>query len=1195
MNIKSSNTLPSTIDASLVEPLPLHAVSVLERFHSLENNRIQILGSQSLGSLGLFISQFVRSSAAKRPVLIVVNEPKAAAEISEILRFFDPHLVSNVLPAFDVSPHSGLYPFFRIPAARVAWCSAAQTAKPGQIFVASIQALTQRTMPYRTLQKASFTLRVGQPLPENIAPRLNEIGYSASSIVEDVGHFALRGYIVDVFSPTRDQPCRIELNGDLIQTIREFDPESQASGDSLSAITIVPTREVLFSEIEPDKLVEALAKGTKGPLPPALSLDLQQKNWFPGIDFLLPFFFEKFTQPCDHFSEPLDVFWIDKAQIYQSQDEWLSELKEEELADKSVYPVPPVSQLWVGADGVSIPDESYTHDFEKLEILDSSEGISATVEYRSFELEDFRAKIQSLAKSSNELTLYIREKLTEWKASGHHLFISVSGQTQAQRLRLNLESMGFTGIIVNDYEYTWTRWIKEQADSRIIHIIPRKINTSFRLVSENFVLLTDSDFLGKRRSRQNAASTHSGFNDAKAKSLAFGELKPGDFVVHKAHGISVYEGLKVMAIQGADAEFIQLRYKDSDKLYLPVYRISQLQKYSGPQTESLLDKLGGNSWQKTQIKVRSQIQDVANELLQLYAKRAQSTRDPIPSPGPEYYSFIREFPFEETVDQQKAIDDVLKDLSSDRPMDRLVCGDVGFGKTEVALRAAFHVAIQGRQVAVIAPTTVLCFQHFETFKKRFKDWPIKIAALNRFVPDSEARETIKRLKSGDVDVLIGTHRLLSRDVEFKNLGLLVIDEEHKFGVKHKERLRQLKVSLDTLCLSATPIPRTLNLSLVGLRDLSLISTAPVNRLPTRTFVSKFEPSLIRKAILSELKRSGQVFFIHNRIQSIYALESELKQIVPEARIRVGHGQMDEDTLEKTMVDFYAHHIDILLSTTIIESGLDVPRANTMFVDQAHQMGLSQLYQLRGRVGRSQERAYCYLLVPPNVKLDKEAEERLKVIQENSALGSGVRVAQHDLELRGAGDILGAEQSGHINAVGYELYLELLEDAIHKLKGETSTLEDVDPEINLKIPALIPDSYIPDIRLRLYYYKALSEIQSQDDLTKIEDEMRDQFGKLPDVVVNLMGVMLIRQVCRTLVLKDLSSGKTSISLFFTEKTRFPTNKIVELTQRPNKKYALNPDGRLSIRMNEITWPRVLEELQYLSSMIPHNSKANPTER
>jgi transcription-repair coupling factor (superfamily II helicase) len=772
-----------------------------------------------------------------------------------------------------------------------------------------------------------------------------------------------------------------------------------------------------------------------------------------------------------------------------------------------------------------------------------------------------------------------RPKIQSWLTSGNKIFISVKSSAQTERLKALLNKLDLSYHVSSEDEYLWQDWFDESSK---ITIIPRYLNETCFLVDEKLILLRSDDFFGKkqRAAAQNAFDEFS----SKAKSLAFGELKPNDLVVHVKHGIGVYEGLKKMNIGGVDSEYIQIGYKDKDKLYLPVYRVGQLQKFSGSGQTSLLDKLGGVGWEKTKIKVKSHLRDIASELLQLYARRTELRRPPIEYDEIADNQFERGFPFEETQDQLRAINDIHHDLLSDRPMDRLVCGDVGFGKTEVSMRAAFEVAHSKRQVAVLAPTTVLTFQHLETFKKRFSGFNFEIRSLNRFVSPAEQRKTLADLKEGRVDIIIGTHRLLSKDVSFRNLGLLIIDEEQKFGVVHKEKIKKLKAEVDTLTLSATPIPRTLNMSFTGMRDLSIINTAPVDRLPTRTFISKFDVELIRKSIQSEIERGGQVYFIHNRIQTIYGVADEIRQALPSARIRVAHGQMEEQELEAAMLAFFHHEIDVLVCTAIVESGMDVPRANTMFIDQAHMFGLSQLYQLRGRVGRSKARAFCYLLLPKDKKIEKEAQERLKIIQDNSALGSGIRIAQYDLELRGAGNILGDDQSGHVNSVGYELYMDLLNEALSEAKGEALPDRDLDPEINLRIPALIPDNYISDIRIRLSYYKALSEISGSEELDRIGDELKDQFGELPEPVVNLMGLMLIRKQCKDLGVRDISAGAKNISLIFTDKTKLKPETAIQLAMRENKKYSITPDQRLNVRINNITWSQVYEELNYLLSLI-----------
>ncbi|MGZ3727202.1 MAG: transcription-repair coupling factor, partial [Pseudobdellovibrio sp.] len=770
-------------------------------------------------------------------------------------------------------------------------------------------------------------------------------------------------------------------------------------------------------------------------------------------------------------------------------------------------------------------------------------------------------------------------KMHGWLEAENKIFISTKNPTQTDRLKSILTKLGLSFDTADSQDFRWQEWV-ESPDR--VTLIERVLPSTVYFTDEKMIFLRSDDFFGKKQ-RTGNQTAYEQFS-SKAKSLAFGDLKPNDLVVHIKHGIGVYEGLKIMNIGGAESEYIQVGYKDKDKLYLPVYRVGQLQKFSGAAQTSLLDKLGGTGWEKTKIKVKAHLRDIAAELLQLYAKRAELHRPALPLDEITSNQFEKGFPYDETQDQLRAISDIQKDFSGPKPMDRLVCGDVGFGKTEVAMRAAFQAVQNKKQVAVLAPTTVLTFQHLETFKKRFHGWNFEIHSLNRFVSPADQKKTLAALKDGKVDILIGTHRLLSKDVQFKDLGLLIIDEEQKFGVVHKEKIKKMKTSVDTLTLSATPIPRTLNMSFTGMRDLSIINTAPVDRLPTRTFISKFDPELIRKAMQSEISRGGQVYFIHNRVQSIYGVADEIKQIMPDARIRVAHGQMDEDSLESAMLAFFHHEIDILVCTAIVESGMDVPRANTMFIDQAHMFGLSQLYQLRGRVGRSKARAFCYLLLPKDKKIDKDAQERLKIIQDNSALGSGIRIAQYDLELRGAGNILGDDQSGHVNSVGYELYMDLLNEALSEAKGEAHADRELDPEINLRVPALIPDSYISDIRIRLSYYKALSEISSNEEMDRIEEELKDQFGPIPEPVVNLMGLMLIRKQCKELGVRDISAGLKNISLIFTEKTKLKPETAIQLAMRENKKYSITPDQRLNIRMNTITWSNVYEELNYLIALI-----------
>lgn len=1065
----------------------------------------------------------------------------------------------------------------------------AQRARPGSIFVAPVGSLLQKTLPFDVLAQRTMTLRRDLDLPGNIHEILNDWGYSAAPLVEDVGQYSVRGGILDLYSPAHNEPVRIELFGDTVESLRTFNPVDQRSLREIDEFCLIPSREIVWRDDEIESLVAKFRASLQGREVEKSEAEeamraLVRKNRFDGIDFLLPFFYAGTSNPLEHFSTPLNLWWIDPIEITRHSDQIWEELRTERESARNQVISPPIESLFQTFEHLPWPGDSRLAELTQIdtEELTARSEPREKIAYPSSHMLELSNLLAAQNPGSETWLGSVRQKFGAWARDGYAFVIGSRSQSQSERLRLLLEKLDYPCHIAKPDEELWDSWTRAEGEGPRITIVPRLLPESQRLTEERILFLRDEDLLGKKtRMRETRASDEF---SKKAKRLNFGDLHPGDCVVHVQHGIGVYEGLKVMNIGGVDSEFIQVAYRDKDKLYLPVYRVGQLQKYSGHATTAVLDKLGGTGWEKTKAKVKGAVRDMASDLLQLYAKRAELHRPPLPIHEAEFTSFEASFPYDETEDQLRAIEDLLKDFRGTRPMDRLICGDVGFGKTEVAMRAAFLAAHARRQVAVIAPTTVLSFQHLETFKKRFHGWPIEIRALNRFVSNADAKKTLQELKEGKVDIIIGTHRLLSKDVVFKDLGLLVIDEEQKFGVAHKEKLRKLKTSVDTLAMSATPIPRTLNMSLIGVRDLSLINTAPVDRLPTRTFITKWDENTIRKSVMSEIARGGQVYFIHNRIQSIYGLADELRRILPEARMKIGHGQMDEDELEKTMIEFFHHEIDVLVCTTIVESGMDVPRANTMFIDQAHMMGLSQLYQLRGRVGRSKQRAYCYLMLPRGKQIDKMAQERLKVIQENTVLGSGIRIAQYDLELRGAGNLLGEDQSGHIDSVGYELYMDLLNEAIAGLKGEKVDDMELEPEINLRIPAMIPDSYISDLRIRLSYYKALADIRTPEELEEIERELRDQFGEIPDPALNLMGLMLIRSQCKDLGVRDLSAGVKNVSLVFTEKTRLKPETAIALAMRENKKYAITPDNRLNIRLNNITWPAVYEELSQLLRLV-----------
>lgn len=644
--------------------------------------------------------------------------------------------------------------------------------------------------------------------------------------------------------------------------------------------------------------------------------------------------------------------------------------------------------------------------------------------------------------------------------------------------------------------------------------------------------------------------------------------------------MGIFRGLIRLNLTGVESDFLHLEYADGDKLYLPAHRANALQKYAGQGDGApKLDKMGGLSFSKTRAKVQESLLKVAHQLLELYAARQVLRGHAFSLDRQAIDAFEATFPYQETDDQQAAIEAVYQDMSSERPMDRLICGDVGYGKTEVAIRAAFVAAHAGKQVAVLVPTTLLALQHYRSILERFKGWPLNVAQLHRFTPAKEQQEILAKLKKGVVDVVVGTHRLLAQDIEFKDLGLLIVDEEHRFGVTHKERIKNLRKNLDVLTMTATPIPRTLHMAMSGLKDFSLITTPPRDRQAVRTWQVEFSPSMIQEAIRNELNRGGQVYFVHNRVQSIESMQKLLQKLVPEARIGVAHGQLDERALEQKMVAFIEKRIDLLLCTSIVESGLDIPAANTIFINRADRFGLAQLYQLRGRVGRSSERSFCYLLTPANARLPEVAERRLQTLVNLTELGGGFKVSSEDLEMRGAGDLLGTSQSGNINAVGFDMYCELLDRAVRELQGQ-ELVDELEPDIELKEPAFFPTEYVPDLHARLHYYKLLSDAQDEHSLKERMDELEDRFGSPPEVVKNLYRLMEIRLILKMQRIRGLSLTGERIVLRLDERCRIDRAKLVQLLVREAKRYKLTADQRLSVQLTAAELKDVVRSVKIL---------------
>ena len=1177
----------------------LHMLNYFESLilKELENSSsdISVEGTSSPSALFLSLLSSPYSLLSLKKHLIIAPHEKDA---QEMVGFLNAHgRDSYFLPEFEVSPYTSLSPKSSMSSLRIQFLHhiCQNNSKPSffpPVFVATLSSLAQKSISLNFLTENTYNLKVGDLIPEPIDEFLLMLGYQSTSVVEIYGQYSLKGSILDIFSPAHKFPIRVELFGDEIHSLRSFDIESQRSLDSRwPCLTLIPASEFFLTKDNTSLLLKSVNQMTKdrGVDPQEieiLRLSIRNQRPFQGQEFLIHGFWHPPSLPKDFMPKDLLVWWPHKEININSWYSHIEDLQQDYQNHQNILIRPDLSEIMSLKTKNFIPSgqKIYLNEVAIKELKDFD--INPTVKnnmtpplactYNTSNLKDFLTQCQVLRGAHDKFKDYIQNQWNLWTQQGISIFICTPQEFSKQRVEQFLKSSDISFQILNSFEDLSQKDVDFSSENTFL--LSSDSYESLFLKDDRMITLKFKDLFGRELKKNHSHSNEPNYFN-KLDSIRFGELSKGDFIVHIQHGLGKFSGLKTLNVQEIPSEFIEIKYKNNDKLLLPIHRINQIKLYGGPTNDSMIDKLGGTSFEKAKIKVKNQLRDIANDLLKIYAQRAALKRPPLELNPDDLFAFENEFDFEETHDQLSAIESIQKDLLKDQPMDRLICGDVGFGKTEVSMRAAFQVLSNKKQVAVLAPTTVLAFQHLNSFQKRFEHWGFCVKGLHRFISASEIKNTLKALSEGQVDLVIGTHRLLSKDVQFKNLGLLICDEEQKFGVRHKEQIRKIRSQIDTLTLSATPIPRTLNMGLLGLRDLSLITTAPIDRQPIRTFVTKFNPEIVKKAVLHEIQRGGQVFYVHNRVQSIYSLHEELKTLFPKLRIAVAHGQMPEHELEKTMMSFIKKDFDILLCTTIIESGVDIPNANTMFIDNAHQFGLSQLYQLRGRVGRSRNRAHCYLLIPKNRQLEKKDLERLKILQENTSLGSGIRIAHYDLEIRGAGNILGEDQSGQVNVVGYDLYMDLLHQAIQDVQGHESSLS-IDPDINIPLPALIPSSYISDIRIRLSYYKILSNISTPEDIEHIESDLSDQFGKPPPEVINLFTMMLVKKTCKEKGIKAISSGPKNLKLQFDSSTKISVQRVLELCKLPNKKYKLLNNDHLLIRMNEISWSRIYEDIQFL---------------
>lgn len=1076
---------------------------------------------------------------------------------------------------FSNDPYSGLEPSPYISAERMRFLYHAQWVdSPFKIFLSYSEAFFIKSLSASSLQKISSTFEFADNFFEDPHKSLNEIGYILSHFVEKPGQYSIKGGIVDIFSPAHKNPIRIELFGNDIESLRFFNPKTQRNLQETETFTLIPASETLLSDTAKSSLISHISSLSEESSWKRESLHkIRNGQAFSEQEFFIPLFWEEQSSPLDYFNPQKDhIFYFDESDIKNTWENKVQTFEDEysNLKNKKYLPLKYLYEQninfqkhflsQVNICSVLVSDlEDFTQEKERKELHYSTSNIQATLsslKKKSAHWSDFNNEVKSL--------------IQNWLTTKNTIVICCKSDNAILRAQSLLKGLNFSFQKIASIE---------KAKNENISLCKKDILQSIKFNEEQVILLKYEELFGKEQPTSKSTKAKKDDYFEKLEALKIGDLEIDDLVVHIQHGVGRYKGLITLELQGFPEECIEIHYEGKDKLFLPVHKIGQIRKYSSGQSSRSLDKLGGSYWQRTKVKVKARLKDIANDLIELYAKRKIMERPPLETSHDDFKLFQSQFPYQETADQITAVENLVEDFEKSYPMDRLICGDVGFGKTEVAMRAAFLAMNEGKQVAVLAPTTVLALQHLQSFKKRFKPWPFEIRGLNRFISRAESKATVEELKKGKVDLVIGTHRILSQDVAFKNLGLLVVDEEQKFGVKQKEKLKNLKASVDVISLSATPIPRTLNMGFLGVRDLSLITTPPKNRLPIKTYVSHYSPNVVSQAIESELKRGGQVYLVHNRVQSIYSLYEELKESLPHVRIALGHGQMKENELESVMVRFFNREVDVLLATTIIESGVDVSSANTIIINNAQNFGLSQLYQLRGRVGRSEHRAYCYLLIPPNHELEKDQKERLKILQDHTALGSGLQIAHYDLELRGAGNMLGESQSGHAEVIGYDFYIELLEEAIAEAQGK-EVEKDFEPEIHMPLPALIPSSYMPDIKSRLYYYRRLNKIEKDSQLDDLEDELKEQFGAIPEEVVGLFFLSATKNLCKKLGVQDLKVSSNIVSLKFIAKPHINHGRLFDLVKKKKSRYTLSPDQRILIQSQNTTWPELYEEVQFL---------------
>jgi len=1140
-----------------------------DAIHALRQHResASVTGLTRSGT-AFFLASVARSWS--KPLLVVTPTAEEAERLTSDLHFFlDPPIENGYhplrvffLPPQDVAPFEDVAPPVEVSARRAEALYALLTADSPVIVVTTAWGLLQTLPPKQEFNRRVEYLVAGEEVDrDRLLERLVEGGYYRTQLVEERGDFSVRGGVLDIYAPLAQHPVRIEFFGDYVDSMRLFNVLSQRSFQQVDEWVLLPVTEVFHTPEHLARAEERLGHFPSLPHTQRYLEYLKSGRLFPGAQAIPTLFYPDCGFLPDYLPVGSLVALLDPEML---QDQAMRGFREYESRYPNLGDLAP-SETWRTM-------QTKIEAFQKLTLstlrFGTEESGNGLYSFRSESNLDIKALADSKEKQWEQKRVLV-DRVDEWLQMGMDVVWACSTARRAAQLQ---EFFLQADIQVRRETVPFI----PKAKSGAVHIYVGTLSEGFKLWDERIILITDEEFLGTRH-----VVRRKGKSNVEAFVSSFEDLNPGDFVVHSDHGIGRYRNLIQMEIGGIPGEFLLIEYQGNDRLYIPIYHLKSIQKYVGMEGhEPKLDRLGGKTWVRTKNRVKESVEQIAKELVEIYAARSVRKGFAFSKNNGELSEFAETFEYEETPDQTRAIEEVMADMESPRPMDRLVCGDVGYGKTEVALRAAFKAVLDGKQVCFLVPTTVLAEQHLKTFGDRFRGYPISVDSLSRFKSPREQKEILEKLATGKLDIVVGTHRLLQKDVTFKDLGVLIVDEEQRFGVGHKEKIKQLKKLVDVLTLTATPIPRTLHMSLAGIRDLTTIETPPRDRLSIKTYLVKFDDEVIRAAVTRELRRAGQVFFVHNEVQTIDHMADHLRRLVPEARIGVAHGQLKETRLEEIMLAFLKKELDVLVCSVIIESGLDIPSANTIIINRADRLGLAQMYQLRGRVGRSFERAYAYLLVPGENIITPEAQKRLKALMDFTELGSGFKIAFHDLQIRGGGEILGSSQTGHVAAVGYEMYLELMEKAVHELKGAPGRTE-FDPEIHIPVPAFLPETYISSINQRLSLYKRLSSLVDENDIEEMREELKDRFGPLPEPAEYLLGMVDLRNRMRDASILRVDHRNGELVFSFDPESRVNLDALLDFVRKHPRQTRLSPDGRLYLKL-----PQNVDVMDELKKTLKH---------